>query len=145
VYSVAHAVPSVISTRISALQHELGSLAVLLPPVRQVLREGEWSEAVGAALQHLGCWLLDDSVIDFACPALDRCMHQPTAPGVLAALVAAMQRDPAAFAAAMLSMQPLQRRHLRAYMLQAKWFAGGCLAQRLLRWFLVRLHHWKIR
>jgi hypothetical protein len=97
-------------------------------PSLQVLREGEWSEAVGMALEHLGCWLLDDSIIDFSCPALDRCLHQPTAPGVLAALAAAMQRDPADFAAAMHSLQPVPRRHLRAYMLQAKWFTGGCLA-----------------
>jgi hypothetical protein len=91
-----------------------------------VLREGDWSETAGSALVQLGCWLLDDSVIDFVCPALDLCLHPPTAPGVLAALAVAAQREPAAFARAAAALQPAQRRHLRSYMLQTKWFAGGC-------------------
>ncbi len=93
----------------------------------QVLREGDWTDTAGSALVQLGCWLLDDSVVDFACPVLEQCLHPPTAPGVLAALAVAMQREPADSARAMGALTLAQRRHLRSYLLQNKWFAGARL------------------
>lgn len=122
--------------------------------VPQVLRGGDWTESLTSALLKLGCCLLDCQLLDFPCPALAPFVQQPTAAGVLDALIAAQS---AAAASTVVSNRALQgtsssssrglqgllsaqlkgawqqqlqdltaaeRNQLRTYLLQAKWFAA---------------------
>lgn len=119
----------------------------------QVLRGGDWTESLTSALLKLGCCLLDCQILDFPCPALAPFVQQPTAAGVLDALTAAAVSAAASTAGSDRRLQggsssssrpqgsmsaersgawqqlvqeltAAERNQLRAYLLQAKWFAG---------------------
>ncbi|EFJ44918.1 hypothetical protein VOLCADRAFT_118510 [Volvox carteri f. nagariensis] len=107
-----------------------------------VLREGDWTEGVTSALLRLGCRLLDTALLEKAAgagagaaasPALQACVQQPSLSGVMAAIAAAKARGarptsgPMAepWSVRLSGLTAVERRQLRSYLLQSRWFTGS--------------------
>lgn len=119
-----------------------GALMALEAPPRALRGGGAWHESLVSALTRMGCPLVDEAALAAAepgvaaSPALQLFSQPGTAGGVLeaigAAAVAASDADgagaggptQAAWRARLSGLTPAERRQLRSFLLQARWFGG---------------------
>lgn len=97
----------------------------------QVLKPGDWTDHLTSALTTLRCRLLDSNILgDVPCPSLIKFVQPPSAGGILDALVAAAMSGGNdarhAWWGKVKGLTAAERRHLRAFLLQTKWFTGKC-------------------
>lgn len=87
----------------------------------------EWLEALSSLLQKLGCFILDDSLMNTSMPGLRVVAHRPTGLGVLACLHNQLKSSGYSTASDWfhtLEVQTEEKNMLREFLMQLRWFAG---------------------
>eukprot|EP00803_Ostreobium_quekettii_P010692 evm.model.scf_230.1 EVM.evm.TU.scf_230.1 scf_230:55-29919(-) len=110
-----------------------GSELCRLNKMSQVLHDGGWTEGVTSAISRLGCRILDSSIVPSYHKTLSSYIFDATALGLLSAITA---HDPDGLGPVprvvdASALTPGEKRQLRTFLMQEKWFKGATDQQSL--------------
>ncbi|OAE21027.1 hypothetical protein AXG93_606s1120 [Marchantia polymorpha subsp. ruderalis] len=111
-----------------------GGLLLRPVAVSKLIRGGVWSSNMESLLLKLGCqFLRTDLGVDH--PQISYYVHEATAPGVLDAISAATLNHLLRLTQMFESVSPAERRELRDYLYNSKWYIGGQIKESHFRVF----------